>query len=339
MVGWVGRQTGHRERQRQDAVHDTRDRGCSVCRAGAAAGDRWLTFYAIENHSDPAVIQRLRAARGFCAEHTRVVVGRRDAPELLTTAYADMVRSAADHDVADRPTAMCPVCDSARLAQAPVVGRVARWWTDEEVRSALRTTARICYAHLAEVLAACPSELRPAATADTVALLTTVDAGELIDVLAGQQPDQRQSDHPRRQPLVRSLAQQLDAEAGDPIAALHADLTRQCCPTCRTEGLAVVRYLRWLTRSPPDELVRLDSFDVSLCADHVADLAALDRPAAQRIVSAHRRGFGHLPVCPACKAGQRAAQRRTALLAALLDDRAFGITGRAWPVPVRRSAR
>ena len=376
------RRAREEEWDREDTVRSLRGLGCPMCRAGAEAERLWVTFYALENHTEPGVIAQVQASRGFCAAHTRALRNRPEAPALLTTTFADIVRAAAEHACVDS-SAGCPVCDGVTRGEDRLAGRLARWWADEEVRAALRGDARVCRQHLTDVLTRCrPDRLSVVAT-DAVDVLTALDGTDLLAVLAGQRLD-----HARRQALIHALALQLDDRPDDPLAELVEDLRRDSCPTCRVQGLAAVRYLQWLAELPRAELERLDAFDVSLCADHSADLSVLSPDRATQIGHAHRRVLvgllttlreraadlppARLPrriaratelirprreqpwretagraaatlrhpriparsvvnryrrgqlACPACRAGGRAAQRRTGLLAAVLDDPTVG---------------
>lgn len=329
-----GRSRGHGWKL-MDARHEVDGEGCPPCRAGGSTEAQWVTFYAIENHGDLGVIARLRAARGFCAAHTRAVLTHPSAPTLLTSAFADLAGTLA-RDVDAGASADCPLCEVVRHAERLSIARLLAWWRDDEVRAALRGTGRLCWEHLADVLADCPAVLAATVLSDTAGADEVRDAGSPLAGVGGARPD-----HARREPLVRAIADELPEVPTDPLAELDRDAGRPSCPGCQAHGRAVVRLLHWLCRLPDEEVTRLDAFDLALCVDHLADLAALCPARAEtigrsrwRLLAAplagvtdpasladhYRRNLLH---CPACTSGEQALARRTALIAARLDDAEF----------------
>jgi hypothetical protein len=88
--------------------------GCPACRYTAESSQTYLTWFALESHADPDVLQRLCASRGMCARHTRRLLVQPGAPARLTAVYRYVVAAAARNPIAE--PAVCPACEQEKSA-------------------------------------------------------------------------------------------------------------------------------------------------------------------------------------------------------------------------------
>jgi hypothetical protein len=72
------------------------ERGCPVCRFVAQAEDRFFSWFAIESHSAPEMIEQLRAALGLCPAHTRHLLDGNIEAVTLTSVYTRTAEGTAD---------------------------------------------------------------------------------------------------------------------------------------------------------------------------------------------------------------------------------------------------
>ncbi len=119
--------------------------GCPACRYTSESSETYLTWFALEGHSDPDVLQVLRKSRGMCARHTRRLLAQPGADARLTAVYKYVVAAA----VADLgpQRAGCPACAQEAAAADRVLDILL-----EEFTSATKTEYKLhgglCLPHL-----------------------------------------------------------------------------------------------------------------------------------------------------------------------------------------------
>lgn len=323
---------------RADLLRQLGGDGCALCRARSEAERQWTDSFIRETNADPAVRAAIRAARGFCAAHHRLIAASTEASFVLTIAYEE-VAAERIADLADRrrgPTGPCPPC-AADGAEAGRLAALTPQVADPAVRSALVDGDGLCATHWGALRDAVPVSDLPAVLDLAAAALT----GPVQ--VAADDPDAA-----RRAPLLRRLLDE-KADPGLPAPArVLAELDAACCPLCRATAAGAAGYLRWLAALPDADRARLEPGEHSLCDPHLHDAATVDAGAAGwitgRRLAALRAGYARATAelggeatrraadealrplrnrrpCPACQAAAVAADRTAALLAAGLHDR------------------
>lgn len=300
---------------------------------------------------DPDVIAEVRAARGFCANHLRHLLGRTDAGFMLPNSFTD-VTDARLQDLAagggPAPGHSCPACRSEQRAVADTVLVLATVSDDQQVQSALAEQAAICLRHTVMLLRTRP---HPAILHSFTERFRTVSGTAALTPMTGDDPH---ADGRAR--LLPALLEVDDAEAeaagGPALQQAIAAVGDNSCGCCRARGAASVRYLRWLTEARQDLDRSLDPVETALCPAHLHDLSTTDPLTASwladlehptistrldRLSTALDAGRGRgrstsaalhqydgtIRPCPACRAADVALESRLGLLAAALPDTAF----------------
>jgi len=199
--------------------------GCPVCRYAAEASDRYLRWFALEGHAQPATITRLCTSLGACAAHTRRLMSQPGAAVRLTAVYRYVV-TAARNQLAGRSAQQtaCPACEhddsAAQLALDTLLDDLA----DPPALALLQELGGLCLPHLT---AAAARSRHAAALAET-AQHTIAAPGSRCEWLAG-------TDH--------------DAEG--------RALLRRAIPPARSPGLAACWPCLAAARAERDALARL----------------------------------------------------------------------------------
>lgn len=120
-------------------------RGCPACRYTAESSDTYLSWFALEGHADPDVLQSLRASRGMCARHTRRLIGQPGAASRLTAVYRYVVAAVTRDPGAD--PAGCPACDQESAAEDRVLGTLLDDLAGMD-RTEYKTHGGLCLPHL-----------------------------------------------------------------------------------------------------------------------------------------------------------------------------------------------
>jgi hypothetical protein len=320
--------------------------GCPVCRRRADAERSWISAFTHETNADSEVMAAVIAARGFCAAHTRALVGRNDAAVLLPTPLSGVAHArAADARSARDDTARpCLICTSEDQSAADATAVIARRLGEPAVLDAAGADGALCAQHLVDAAAAAsgdPARRLVAALADRL-----TRSAALTD-LAGHDHDAvRRAAYLHRQ--AEALPARDEAARYQPtLQRLLEDLSRPRCAGCHGAGEGAVRYLQWLAGAIDDTDHRLDQRETSLCRRHLHDLAALAPDPAAEVVGRERDALrarvGQLTgqlggsgrqqrsalaayaeavrSCPACLAAETGAQQAIAVTSAALGDR------------------
>ncbi len=94
--------------------------GCPACRYTAESSDTYLTWFALEGHADPDVLQMVCGSRGMCARHTRRLLAQPGAAGRLTAVYRYVIGALVRNPGAG--PAACPACDQEKAAEDRVLG-------------------------------------------------------------------------------------------------------------------------------------------------------------------------------------------------------------------------
>jgi hypothetical protein len=165
-----------------DLMADLKKPGCPACHGAQRAAWKYLDGLLWEFVNDPGVRAGLRAARGFCREHSRmalVVASEQAAAGAIAILYEDLLGTA-EHAAAQAarsswrgsphrrrrgardalaPTAACPACHSADRVANNYLRILARHGPESPPGVDLRLPGRgLCFPHLATGLAAARSE-------------------------------------------------------------------------------------------------------------------------------------------------------------------------------------
>jgi hypothetical protein len=221
--------------------------GCPACRYTAESSDAYLTWFAMEGHADPDVLQQVCASRGMCARHSRRLFAQPGAPARLTAIYRYVVAAAA-RDPGAQPAA-CLACDQEAGAEDRVLSALLDEFTTG-CRAEYKEHGGLCLPHLRRAV-------RRASGTDVRWLIRF-----MIARLGASQPD------------VGLLAGGPDADA-DERARLRAATPRRphpgTCPACWSAADCERRQLAGLAAAgsdggaPPAGL---------LCARHLRDAAS-----------------------------------------------------------------
>jgi hypothetical protein len=283
--------------------------GCPVCRYAAEADDRYLGWFALEGHAEPAMITAMCASLGMCAAHTRRLASQPGAAIRLTAVYRYVLIAARDllsgRAAAVRP---CPACQRRDAASRNALETLLDGLASGEAAGRCRDLGGVCIPHLTAAVAAGPRRVA-AWLADTMhEMLIASPAAPRW--LAGTDPDAEDRAALRRAPRA-------DARASG------------TCTAC----LAAVR-------AEHDSLARLRTMDqanpaVVLCAPHLADAAAVAadsgrlrslltwQAACAGTLSARRLRSGRMPGCLICSDVGRAAEDALADLARACQSRSL----------------
>ena len=165
-----------------DLMADLRKPGCPCCHGGHRAAWKYLDGLLWEFVNDPGVRAGLRAARGFCREHSRMalaVASEQSAAGGIAIVYEDLL-GRAEHTAAQAarsawrggprsrrrsardalaPMAGCPACETADRVADNYLRILARSEPESPPAVALHHSGRgLCFPHLATGLASARSE-------------------------------------------------------------------------------------------------------------------------------------------------------------------------------------
>jgi len=273
--------------------------GCPACRYAAEAADRYLGWFALEGHAEPAMITALCASLGMCAAHTRRLASQPGAAIRLTAVYRYVLIAARDL-LSTRVAAVqpCPACQRHGAASRSALETLLDGLATGEAVGRCRELGGVCIPHLTAAVASGPRRVA-AWLADTMhEVLTASPAAPAW--LAGTDPDAED-----RVTLRRALP-----AARAPVSG--------ACPACLAAARAEQHGLAGLHRQdqPDPALV--------LCGTHLADAAAASgqlRPllawqaACARSLSARRLRSGRAVGCLVCRAADVAGRDALADLA------------------------
>lgn len=281
---------------------------CVACAAADEETRRWFFFFETETNHDPAVRNRIRAARGLCAPHTRRLLGSTSAAAWLARGvFADLLGDAArgwpqggrDAGRAGRrQPAGCPVCRSVADRVGDTLGVLAAALADERSRTAeaYRAGPGLCLPHARSFLSGAGSAAAVVVAEHLHTALSAAPEQALAVLLGGD------DDAPARARIRAEHADRVLAAAGsarrESFAARVAHLAHQpCCPVCAARDRASWRLLDWLggrgsgtgtgagagatgepasrSRDEPDAQAMREQL-TAVCPTHLADLARAD---------------------------------------------------------------
>jgi hypothetical protein len=229
--------------------------GCPVCRYAAEASDRYVGWFALEGHAQPAMIATLGGSLGMCAAHSRRLLGQPGAALRLTAVYRYVVTAARDKLAAGTArVAACPACEHDDAASGRALETLLDGLDDGQAADLCRDLGGVCIPHLA----AAPRRGRRRAVArlgETLQETLAAAGQDRIGWLAG-------ADH--------------DAEAR---AALRASIPATgrpgACAACLAAVLAERASLTRLRSRAGVSTANGRDAEPPLCARHLADAAVL----------------------------------------------------------------
>ncbi|MEA3408606.1 MAG: DUF6062 family protein [Chloroflexota bacterium] len=152
--------------------------GCPICRLVYQVVDHYLDSVLYEAVLDPDVRAELKAARGFCEEHVRMLYSKPGRALGIALIYRDIIRETADvaeevrhggaasllgkvlgKDWASSPSLRrletsesCPACVVAQRAEDDYLGLLVAYLDDEEFHEAYAQGEGLCLPHFLQAL-------------------------------------------------------------------------------------------------------------------------------------------------------------------------------------------
>jgi hypothetical protein len=121
--------------------------GCPICTLLEKACYRQLDSLFYECVNDPGVRNRLAASHGFCNWHAHLALRIPHTDSGIAIIYEDLLRAATEQPLR-RPSASCPVCDTARFNERVYLGELLRHFDDPELRPRYEQSFGLCLPHL-----------------------------------------------------------------------------------------------------------------------------------------------------------------------------------------------
>jgi len=263
--------------------------GCPVCCYIAEAGDRFLSWFALEAHADADMITRLCGSLGFCPAHTRGMLGQPGAAGRMTALYTYLLRAAARY-VADgtSPSGRCLPCARDAEASDRALETLLTGLREADLRDRYRESHGLCLPHLRAAVPRAGNRLAAWLAGDMLSRLAA--APPSLALLAGD----RDPDADVRARLRASLAIAR-------LAALEGDV----CAACQTTSVR--------ERDAIDQLAPPTGISPGACPGHLRDACA-DVTAARLIACQTERAAAWLAsLMPTARQGsafRRLAVRR-----------------------------
>jgi hypothetical protein len=224
--------------------------GCPICRYATEASDRYLGWFALEGHAQPATITTLCTSLGMCPRHTRRLMSQPGASVRLTAVYRYVMTAARDRLTGNaRRITTCPGCEHDEAAARRALGTLLEGLVDSAVLHRCQDLGGLCLPHLDAATAA--GSRRPVGWLGDTLRERIADRSVPCDWLVGADRD---SD--TRAVLRRQL----------PLSPAAA---RSACPACLAAAEAekdALERLPGLANDGPGPAF-------SLCAGHLADAA------------------------------------------------------------------
>jgi hypothetical protein len=140
--------------------------GCCVCRLAERAVRRYLASLLWESVNDPGIREKLRAARGFCREHSwqlqsmgsplSIAILWRD---LLTQEIAELQRPGAElKRRRSAPRGACPACEQRDGAEQRYLETLIEHLEAGELRTEYTESSGTCLTHLERALRLAPPQ-------------------------------------------------------------------------------------------------------------------------------------------------------------------------------------
>jgi hypothetical protein len=258
-------------RQERAALAFLAGDGCPACHLAAESEERWVKYYVVQGNTEPEVFQAIRAALGPCGRHRRRLVAARNGADVYASTAVFLAREALKRAGTGHVPAQCPPCEREAWAEEHAVDTLLRTLHRPAVADRLGAAQGFCLPHLLQVLS---RRLAPE-TAIRLAGLGCSALGRppgpaLLARLCG-----RDDDAPARAELLRAATLPPRGESiHDWLLAVFA---MGECPSCLAERAAVHGALTWVGAGAEQE-----SWELRLCPDHLATLAALDPAAADK---------------------------------------------------------
>ena len=168
---------------------------CALCKLVARSVMRSIQTLAAEFVNDPQTRINLRESRGFCSEHSQLILENLD-PVAVSIIYADLADMTCDRWSGMRKStltsrrlfgasarvALCPLCVTAREASLRYCGALASELSNSVVWNAIKSNNWICISHawLLQKLAI-PADSNRLRTLETEHLTTL--QGELEEII------------------------------------------------------------------------------------------------------------------------------------------------------------
>src|SRR5581483_7518745 len=129
---------------------------CPACRRAGSAEERFRFAFLSESYTDPGVVADLSASRGFCPEHTRLLLRELEASWVLPGVYRTVVEAVLERWTrrpGEPPAGRCPICASRAGAVESWLRAFLLALEDRVVQRAYEGSAGLCVTHARAALA------------------------------------------------------------------------------------------------------------------------------------------------------------------------------------------
>jgi hypothetical protein len=272
---------------------------CVFCSGEREAAETYFRWFIAEKYAQPEVLATLARSRGFCPQHTRLLVTR-SSPSQVVSVYSFIVESLL---VALRrppgsgrkglpPAGPCPACEDWTSERRLLVGALLSAAADPQIPFEPRGAGGMCVSHLRELCPTLPPQGLRLLTGLAVRTLTAAylppepwEAGIAVwgepgDVPAGagsQECGGLSGPNPEAEPA---------APWPSPLAAVHGLLRTPGCPVCFGEQAHLRWYLSWLVREATKAPEQSWEEARWLCRKHWHALRRVSFGAARRVAAA-----------------------------------------------------
>lgn len=305
---------------RPEAISLLSKPGCLLCREEQVAVDRFFFWYLHEHYAEPRALTRIERSRGFCREHTRILL-ERALSSTIAYVYSHLLGSALDrlrqmetglsskpdprlgHFAAGlMPEERCPACASRIEHQEYLVHLLRSTARHPEVRQTLRDTSGICLPHFLEVEASLDRETTRFLAALVRDRLGGGGGNQELDARGaisgrsgntGATNTQRASES-REGAAAGGLAAAPAVGSGYPdlmwspaLETIRELLAVPGCPVCKAQQRALSGYIAWLSEEIRRSPVYAWQDALWLCRQHGTDFKLYgDQEAVSRLACA-----------------------------------------------------
>ncbi len=243
--------------------------GCPICSAVQNERGRYGFWFFAEAANEPETIAALRESRGFCAEHTRLILSDERSTRVLSPLILEcLVAAGADLESAfAKVLSPCPACASEELVTRRALEILKDGLGAQAGRSA-PPTSPVCAQHLRALLLAVDRRLALRLARRGGSHFRSADRVETVLRLAvGADPDRLYRADMRSHIDPALLDQRLSMGV---LERLFVDLKVSSCPGCLAGTRAETSYLKWVS-AQDDERMLADEV-APVCSPHLNDV-------------------------------------------------------------------
>ncbi len=262
---------------------------CIFCSGEREATQRYFRWFIAEKYAQPEVLETLARSRGFCPQHTRILVAW-SSPSQIVSVYSYIVESllvSLDRRNGLTAAGPCPACEDQASERRLLVGGLAL--VEPQIRSEPGRSGGICVSHLRDVSPVLPPQalrlLTGWAVRTLIATDVTAEPWETGQAIWGEPPDTPPAAAP--QEWGGLAGPNPEGEPPPPWPSLPAaarGLFRiPGCPVCFAEQAHLGWYLSWLAREATEAPEHSWQEATWLCRSHWHTLWRISSGAGRRV--------------------------------------------------------